>query len=184
MMALTLWPEWIWAILHLGRDVENRLYPPDRRLQVGDVFALHAGKEIGGPGGHNSTLEGLEYLARTAAANGWEVVSEQTGPLGRGRTPEWRLTFYHPETNRYEVLDTATLVRGGVAAVATLDEDREEYSAWAAAYAHPWPLRDVVELERPVPCRGFQKLWRLGGELERQVWAQVLDQVEDGCVRR
>ena len=32
--ALTLWPEWAWAVCHLGKDVENR--PEQRRSETAE----------------------------------------------------------------------------------------------------------------------------------------------------
>lgn len=45
MKAITLWPEWAWAICHLGKNVENRSWviPPG-------LYALHAGSRFSGKG--------------------------------------------------------------------------------------------------------------------------------------
>lgn len=42
--GLTLIRPWAWAILHAGKDVENRSWKPTaNQLQVGDWLAIHAG---------------------------------------------------------------------------------------------------------------------------------------------
>lgn len=46
MFALTVQEPWPWAMLHAGKDVENRGRAPDARLQVGDVFLIHSGKSL------------------------------------------------------------------------------------------------------------------------------------------
>jgi hypothetical protein len=43
LQAITLWRPWTWAIVHAGKDVENRGWPPPKRL-VGSYIAIHAGK--------------------------------------------------------------------------------------------------------------------------------------------
>lgn len=43
--ALTLWRPWPWAILHAGKRVENRGWPPPRWV-IGHRIALHAGKRF------------------------------------------------------------------------------------------------------------------------------------------
>lgn len=42
MLALTLRHPFAWAIVVLGKDVENRTWEP-RQLKVGDYFAIHGG---------------------------------------------------------------------------------------------------------------------------------------------
>jgi hypothetical protein len=43
MKALTLWQPWAHAIVHLGKRIENRRWPPPKYLK-GQAFAIHAGK--------------------------------------------------------------------------------------------------------------------------------------------
>jgi hypothetical protein len=44
MMALTLWRPWDLLIACGIKTIENRSWEPRGRLQVGDVFVIHAGK--------------------------------------------------------------------------------------------------------------------------------------------
>ena len=70
--ALTLWPEWAFAIAHLGKRVENRVWEPPRWL-VGKWLAIHAGAHIGGRPGRVAVLEGLEAVRDEAARAGVNV---------------------------------------------------------------------------------------------------------------
>lgn len=49
MKALTVLQPWAWAIIHAGKDVENRTWKPGKELQVGDLFAIHAGRRLWTP---------------------------------------------------------------------------------------------------------------------------------------
>lgn len=45
MKAITIIQPWPYAILHLGKRIENRSWQP-RQLEVGERFALHAGSKL------------------------------------------------------------------------------------------------------------------------------------------
>lgn len=69
--ALTLWPEWAWAICHLDKRVENRTWAPGARLPVGSRLAIHAGKYIGGTlGATDEGVEAVRFMARGAQTVG------------------------------------------------------------------------------------------------------------------
>ena len=59
--ALTLWPEWAYAIAHLGKDVENRSWRPPAWL-IGRRLAIHAGADLGGRPGRMARLEAQANL--------------------------------------------------------------------------------------------------------------------------
>lgn len=71
------------------------------------------------------------------------------------------------------------LVYGAVIATAVIDPavtdpallNLHERMWWMGPVG--WPLRDVIRLHQPVPCRGYQKLWRLPEDVEAQVRAQL-----------
>ena len=75
--AITLWPEWAYAIRHLGKDVENRGDTSKRsyvalRGYVGERIAIHAGAYIGGrPDGHGPlkwrSSDGMRAMLYTAS---------------------------------------------------------------------------------------------------------------------
>ena len=60
MYALTLWPEWAYAILHMGKRVENRSWR--RESIIGQDIAIHAGAKIGGPKGVQHGLLAVQWM--------------------------------------------------------------------------------------------------------------------------
>lgn len=72
IQALTIWPEWVWAIMFLDKDREYRGWHPPKDL-IGKRLAIHAGANIGGRKGMKARSEGLEAVARMARRAGWTV---------------------------------------------------------------------------------------------------------------
>jgi hypothetical protein len=70
--VITIYPEWIWAMKHLGKRVENRNWNVFLWLVGRDVF-LHAGANIGGKKNLMSCFNGLLGLKEMAEKNGWNV---------------------------------------------------------------------------------------------------------------
>lgn len=154
MRALTLWPEWAWAVAHLGKDVENRGWAPPFYI-LGQRIAIHAGRHVGGKSGAAAYRAGTDCVRAAAMAAGLDP-----SPLA-----DW-LNEMHRD------LCAAT---SAVVAVA-----RVEYSLgisppslWAEPGQRHWRLGDVVTLPRPVPCRGAQGLWIVPREVEDAVAAQL-----------
>lgn len=55
MKCLSVRQPWAWAILHAGKDVENRTWPPSPKLlHPGDRLAIHASK--------NFDVDGLRWI--------------------------------------------------------------------------------------------------------------------------
>ena len=48
MLALSIRQPWAWAIIHAGKDVENRSENMARRAErlVGQIILIHAGKSL------------------------------------------------------------------------------------------------------------------------------------------
>jgi hypothetical protein len=80
--------------------------------------------------------------------------------------------------------------RGAVIGIATVERvvragalpGTDQYVETLTAEQHPWffgpygwVLRDVTRLARPVPCRGFQMLWTLPDDVEREVRGQLAE---------
>lgn len=129
--ALTLWPEWAWAICNLDKRVENRTWTPGNRLPIGSTLAIHAGKHIGGKPGPGALEDGLDGLLSMAGDK-----------LG----PDWGPVICCPKS--------------AIVAVATIDGfDREQRTPWDVAGLWHWRLRDVKVLAAPIPCRGAQGIW-------------------------
>lgn len=134
-LALTLWPEWAWAICHAGKRVENRTWHPGARLAVGARLAIHAGAHIGGRPGADVASDAVDVVMAM-----WET----GGPL-RSNDERRRL---------------AACQRSSIVAVATIDVyDQEQRTWWDVPGQWHWRLRDIQVLDTPIPHRGAQGLW-------------------------
>lgn len=185
--ALTLWPEWAWAIdlpHPLAKRVENRSYA----LPVGVWIYLHAGKHIGGRPGKPAVEEGLwavERMARDAGlkaatfldySDGGAIVVDRCAHTfgAADRNP---LT---PGTVRRPIVTGAILGRFRVLRVLPpgVVEDTDGVRGWKV----PDSYGNVFEYQRlnqPIPCKGAQGLWRLPVEVEMEI-ANVGFEVTNG----
>lgn len=159
-LALTLWPEWAWAITHLGKDLENRgrnLLLADRRLRATDGrLWIHAGKTVGG--GEYDHADAWEAVIETAEHAGWrydgrEMVFYLDGlaipaPIGRSRR---------------HLLPTSALV--AVGRVAIVQGPSSMRTVWKVAGQYGHVLRDMSVMTPPIPCRGAQGLWSVTKQL-------------------
>lgn len=154
MRALTLWPEWAWAVAHLGKDVENRGWAPPFYI-LGQRIAIHAGRHVGGKPGAAAYRAGTDCVRAAAMAAGLDP-----SPLA-----DW-LNRLHRE------LCEAT---SAVVAVAHVGYNPAipSPSLWAEPGQRHWRLAEVVTLLQPVPCRGAQGLWVLPRPVEDAVVEQI-----------
>lgn len=145
MLALTLWRPWDTAILHLGKPVENRDWPPPASM-VGQRFALHSGKKWDKDG-----------AASVADLSGRSLV--ELAP------------FFHRAMDVHSaVIGTVRLSR--VIKPNTLPAmDPLASSPWYFG-SYGWVCDDPFPLPKPVPCRGAQRLWRLPPDVEARVLEQ------------
>jgi len=156
--ALTLWPEWAWAITALDKRVENRGFPIPRTI-VGQRIAIHAGANIGGGPGIPTKRRGIEAMLRTAAAAGWE-----TGGVYQLGDHAWMgLT----KGDRRVKLDSpGDIPTGVIVATAVLREAMypEVKGPWKVPGQWGWHLEDVQVLATPItPLPGWchQGFWSL-----------------------
>lgn len=158
LRAITIWPEWLFAIIHLGKDIENRGPRWDQRSLIGQWIALHGGKHIGGiPPRSNGTFH---ESTRDAVH---DMLDMEKFARGDGEKParlEFTLTIG-------DILDDAR----GVAALAKID------AIWRGGPARGWFVGEpeiglhferVVRLQKPIPCLGQQGLWPVPRELVQQ----------------
>jgi hypothetical protein len=148
MRALTLWQSWAWAVAAGGKAVENRPWPPPRNM-LGVPFALHAGKRW--------DPDGEDFIRKLTGIPAGDPLVESRGAVIGIATVERIVradalpgTDQHPET-------------------LTVDQRPWFFGPYG------WVLRDVTHLARPVPCRGFQMLWTLPDDVEREVRRQLLE---------
>lgn len=145
MRALTVHPEWAWAIAHAGKWVENRTwFPPD--ALIGERIAIHGGARI----------RDLDRAIETARETG--LSAHQVGDAGAvvidGRT---------------------TLVwRSAIVATAVLHSVSAEVlgTPWQVPGHLAWILTEVQTLPKPVSCTGRLGLWRLPEDIAARI-AQV-----------
>ena len=86
MKALTIRQPWAHAILHLGKNIENRKWPPPERL-IGKYIAIHAGKGLDRESGLDVAEHELVRGAIVGIARIGKVVEDSRsrsfdGPLG------------------------------------------------------------------------------------------------------
>lgn len=170
MLALTLWPEWPWAVCVLGKPVENREWPPPEDV-VGTDVVLHAGKSVGGRPSKVAMREGLNAMSCAASAVGVRLVSAEVQPDGRVR-----MTTIHPGCAEPRVTHIVPGSLVCVVRVAGVVDDKSDHPvADGPFYSGPfgWILEDVRPLSEPVACKGFQKLWQVPLPLVEQVYRQV-----------
>lgn len=163
MWALTLHPEWAWAILNLDKRVENRRWPPPPVLTA-KRFLLHAGAHLGGRPGDRSAHDGTERMLRATSCAGWRVVRIS------GRVRPYRLVAHlYSERHRGNVpavLDTDEIVRGAIVGSAVLDGcttvilSTPTIRPWAESGCYVWLLSGVAHVLPPIPAKGRQRFWR------------------------
>lgn len=149
LRALTLWPEWAYAIAHLGKRAENRGWTPPASI-IGQRIAVHAGAHIGGRQGRVATAEAVDAVLCMAARAGRDA-------FGRALVPEI-------ETCATSAIVCTAVVTGW---------DCDDRTGWDVPGQCHWRLADVQVLPEPVPCRGAQGLWRVPADIAARVLAQV-----------
>lgn len=147
--ALTIYPEWVYAILHLGKDVELRTWRYGRQ-RIGARIVLHAGAYAGGSGPKAQGRANIRHFLRRV-----REVTGQPPPSG------WSTTV--------------SVLAGRPAAVATLGEPTlSSPSPWASPDGDvwAWPLLDVRPLPDDLPViRGDRGIWSLPLGLSAQIRA-------------
>lgn len=152
MKALTLHAPWAWATCYLGKRVENRTWAPPLGI-IGQRIAIHAGAL--------SLWKEATFLEIHRAIGSKLTVV----PIERRHVFADTIAF-RDEGTRFcsAIVATARLV-----AVESPMRGLPRMLGWRASNQYGWVLQDVHVLERPVKCRGLQKLWNLPEDVEREV---------------
>lgn len=147
MRALTLHQPWAWAVAHGFKRIENRSWPPNASLPIGDTFAIHAGR------GWDKTAMPLlvKHLRRVSAAYPLPLREEYV---------------------RGAIIGTARLI-----AVVDNAKDAARLAGPGQGvwFFGPfgWVL-DEIKLAPPIPLRGWQGLWILPETVDAAIlWAQA-----------
>lgn len=169
--CLTLWPEWVYGIVALGKDIENRgpwLSELLRRYQ-GRYIAIHAGKNIGGKSGSGvSDYSAVRLVIETASDAGHRFSKRRFEDLAvseRGKIIDSAI-----QATRALASSIAVVARLG-APLPTSYPPRME--GWHATNQIGWTLKDVAVLPRPVLCKGMQGLWFTSAEQSRFIREQI-----------
>jgi hypothetical protein len=176
--ALTLWPEWPWAIdlpnedgtgYHpLAKRVENREW----EIPIGQWIALHAGKYIGGRKGRVATDEGLDSVALMGQRAGFETLVRDEWKDGgvvvlRPFLGTWGSCnengIVPPNSIRRPIVTSAIIGLFRVTRYVGPGDNRPLPDG-----VRGWKVSDAVgnvfeykRLNKPVSCDGHQKLWTL-----------------------
>jgi len=176
MKAVTLWPEWAFAIACFQKRVENRgWFPPDS--VIGKTIAIHAGRVLGGGACRDRAMRAVCEMARDA---GWHYQKngdcDYSLQMAHGREhPEWGAAVMSRAEFREDLIP-----KGAIVATAVLDrvtyrpvEDGRVFGymvpPWGVEGAKHWRLTDVRLLEEPVECRGYQRLWEVPSDVAEKM---------------
>lgn len=161
MKAITLWPEWAYAICHLGKRIENRGWVPPKNL---GEFAIHAGKNIGGTGRSPEIDVGLMLQIASDAGFRW------------GGLPYRKMSKKEMRDLIDKTIAEITALSSSIVAVANvshvLPKRPSGIEGWHMPDSFGWVLGDVRVLS-PIACRGSQGLW----EPPHLVYASIQRQI-------
>lgn len=167
MRALTLTQPWAGLVASGIKLVENRPRRMVKAEDFGKPFAIHASREIHGP-----TYDRIADLAP-------ELIQFARNADG-GRD------LFYTDTENWFTLSSRTSAVIGVATIdrvfeyedpPTVDEPSMPIALQGQARWMFGPvcylLRDVLALDRPVLCRGWQGFWTLPSDVARAVTDQL-----------
>lgn len=161
--CLTLWPEWAYAIVHYGKPVENRSWPPPKIFE-GKWLGIHAGKKIGGS--EMSERDGMECMLLTADHAGVRFDGRRFPALSSAAQNQ--LVARMIEKVRAQSSQLAAVVRLGTASPPQKNGDAAMLG-WRDLSQWGWKFSEVAPLAEPIQCRGAQGIWRLSEEMTARV---------------
>ena len=152
MRAITVRQPWAWAIIHGGKDVENR----SRNIAGGyrGPVAIHAGKvqaEYGYPALRRILgldTEDLWAVAESCAASLGHII----GVVDLVGVHESRMSGCGTQQGTAELGELIPLC-----------------SAWAMPWDHHLVLANPRPLATPIPCRGRLGLWTVPDDIAAQI---------------
>lgn len=169
--AITLWPEWAWAVAWLDKRIENREWAASRSYWR-TLIAIHAGTNIGGRGGKIARREGIEALIESAAMCGWHVEEDRERSYGDGSVG---LRAARHDAKDGSLIEAPVVSRAIIAVAELVDcvwDNPEE--GWGIGPCQ-WRLANVRRLPNPIGgVPGSQGIWMLPSHVR----AQVADELE------
>jgi hypothetical protein len=178
MKALTVWPEWLWAMRYLDKGIENRMWRPPKDL-IGKRIALHAGKYFGGADCRDVREAMLDVMPMAVRA-GWTVQR----PGG-----QYHFSKEFEESGLRNVKTTAeqiskNIIPGAIVGTANLIDDRFvrwSSNQWGTFERYHWHLANFRWLKSPIPARGMPGLWNFDeGLLPPDTIAGAIESFERG----
>ena len=164
LRALSLKQPWLsWAILRLGKRIENR--ESWQGCAHRGPILLHASQGVG------SQLEFSECVTQIAAiSRAWPTASTVDGSYRGG---VWRPA---PDLPRGAVVGVARIVatvdgRSGLTPLLGGPDLSHQERWWFGGFA--LVLDDVHELPEPIPCKGALGLWRPPADVVARVREQL-----------
>jgi len=148
MRGLTVRQPWAWAIIHGGKDVENRT----RSLgQYRGPVAIHAGRQWAG----DEALAEVERMIGFDSTPGGFILGNVIGVVN--------LVDAHPDVDQPEGCRTSWLPWRA----------EDICSEWAQPGQHHLMFSNPRPLAHPIPWRGRLGLWTVPADLEAAIREQV-----------
>ena len=175
MRAISLWPEWAWAVMHLDKRIENRSWT--RPNMTGRFVAIHATKYVGGAPGAVAERRGIETMVRSAIGAGWWAGLSQPGDTS--------LMALFKKGDEEVQVDARYLERSAIVGVAQLERFAfgTKPAPWGEVDAWWWHFAQVRRFATPIPMSGRQGLWPLPPDVDalvRDLMQPELELIEGG----
>ena len=166
ILALTIWPEWAWAICHLDKRVENR----------GERFARQIDKRVGdGRLAIHSGVRRPADFAAVAAMSGmpYDVLDYDDVDLEDAVGPVWQ--FGATGGTGGVLIEDARLTRGAIVALAKIGDVLlpGAQAPWKLTFSAALSLSPVLILPDPIPCKGQQGLWTPPPDIQERLCAAL-----------
>lgn len=161
LRILTVRQPWAWAIIHGGKDVENRV-----RNIAGDwrgKIAIHVGLQVEGSPLDRRVAEAAGALSRAKSPAMQHVVSQ----IGMPDLPGWKVPPFYG--NRGAIIGVVDLVDVHHLDSAACYDDTE----YAEDGMYHLILKNPRPLAEPIPYRGALGLRRLDEETTAAIWPQI-----------
>ena len=171
--AITLRPEWAYAICNLGKNIENRTWTPMRSLSGKRKIAIHAGRLIGGRESYKAFLEGIYEVANTAEKAGFTFHTWRE----KHKEKDVMCEIYNSQESFCLCRDNIPV--SSIVALAQVSEVRKYPldTPWYIPGSWGWKLEEIITLIEPVPARGERGMWQIS---ERE-FEMICDQLGTDC---
>lgn len=199
MLAITVKPQWAWAMLHLGKRIENRDFFPDSL--VGKRIALHAGKRLAGATAQARAFRDLAFAMALGGHPAMPQWYKSDDPrLFWFPTPAWKYDparferdaetkdrrFAGEEVTANELPHSCIFATAVIFGSVHVGSNKDQLRMWALPDKQHWFLSSFEMLEVPVPYeRGQQGIYLLPADIhERIISSTARFPTQRGCHER